>query len=116
MIKIVLALLLFIPSFAAAATELIWDAPTTFEDGTPAPAEAVTGYHVYRGDHQNALSRLADVPGTQTRLPLDPAHRGDWFAVSASSHGGEGAQSKPIRWLAPGAPGNPRIRVTIDLP
>jgi hypothetical protein len=73
---------------------LSWNAPTTNTDGTP--VTTLTGYHVYYGTAQGAMTQSVAVTGAgTTSYEITGLTSGTWyFAVAAdSSDGTESAQS-----------------------
>jgi hypothetical protein len=72
---------------------LSWSAPTTNTDGTPV---GLTGYHIYYGTTQGAMTQSIAVSGaTTTSYEITGLTSGTWyFAVAAdASDGTESAQS-----------------------
>jgi len=73
---------------------LSWNAPTTNTDGTP--VTGLTGYHIYYGITEGAMTQSVAVSGaTTTSYEITGLTSGTWyFAVAAdASDGTESAQS-----------------------
>jgi hypothetical protein len=117
---ILLCLILGLAVSAHAAT-LSWEAPTTYEDGTPLPPGEILEYNVYKSDAKpNAptdpmtlLGTVKCVPAcspTQLAFTLNNADRGKWVIVTAQGKGGESSQLATIRWFPPAKALNLRIK------
>jgi hypothetical protein len=73
---------------------LTWTAPTTNTDGTP--VTTLTGFHIYYGTNQSALTQSIAVSGaTTTTYEVTGLASGTWyFAVAAdAADGTESAQT-----------------------